>query len=303
MVEILKKDKILFSVILSACIFLNGIFSSEDFISPKVIDVRSLSLGDLYITDYNSPYILFTNPAGLSVTGKKTLLAPSNMDLGGPLSAIPSVISNAIKSDNIFQSLVAGLLSETLSSNENFLDFETLLPLSFVRINKNNGVGFINRLFVNRAISVDSNTNFSFGLEGLFIIGNSSTIIKTKRQVLSVGTSTKLLGRMDVNHTDTVENFLNIDFMNLPVRGTLAIVMDVGIQYSLLKFFSVAAVWQNAFLGLEKNLNTLTDLSFSQEGVIPNIFLNKGNLNLGFSLSLPIAFTKGIISNWKIYAN
>lgn len=294
-----------FFAITILCIFTGSfsVFANTTIAPPVVVDVRSLSLGGFHYCDYDTPYVLLTNPAGMAAAEKKVLLPSLTMDFGGPVSVIPTLATTFIESGDVMQTLLDELFSTMSMSNGVYIDLDMSLPLTFARINNNSGFGLFNRVYMQSNIPSISKTDLLAGGEIQFAFGSSVPVINTKHQLLSLGVTSKVFARLEAGGTGNPSSIMNMDFAAMDTKGTAAIGVDVGIFYRLFNFLSVSAVWHDANAGIIGDLGQIDDISFTPEKNKYRFALNKGTLGLGVSVSIPTWLSLGLLSSWTVYAD
>ncbi len=294
--------------IISCFLIISVIFvlpASEQFSLdiPTTVDVRSLSLGGFHYCDFRTPYMVMFNPSGLNAVGKKTLLPSMALDFGGPLSSLPSVFSSMKKSEDLVEVLLSQILSTVSESNGMYVDIDAALPLSFARTKQNKGFGIFNRVYAHTSVPSLAKTKLNAGAEFLMAYGSAIPIFNLSGIKISVGSNTKILGRLETNYIGTPNELQNIDLASLPMQGTFGLGLDTGVTLSMFNILNVAVVWHDAYAGLQGNTGTLSNISFSSAGKSLGLFWDKGTLGLGVGINIPTGFTKGIVSSWNIYAD
>lgn len=270
---------------------------------PEVVDVRSLAMGGMYYCDFTTPYVMLSNPAGIPLVEKKTLLPSINLDLGGPLQALPSIYSAAKESEDIIQTVIDELLAQLSNTGGMYVDVDSSLPLTFAKVNEKSAFGLFNRVYIHSAIPSLAISDVILGGELQLAVGSAIPLIKTRNHRFSVGTTNKFLGRMEMLYTGDPSKITDIDFSTMPFSGTFAMGMDIGANYTFMNFLSFSAVWHDAYLGFKNQFGTPDDFGFSFKKGDLELLWTKGDLGLGVAIFIPTGFTKGILSSWKIYAD
>ncbi len=293
-----------FFLLASAALFFSfASFAQTTISAPFAVDVRSLSMGGFHYCDFLSPYMVQVNPSSLTAVGKKTLLPSLSMDFGGPLSSMPSIISATKDSDDIMHDILTEVLSSVSSSNGVFVDLDMSLPLNFARINNNKGFGIFNRVYGKTHVPSLSKAALSAGAELFMVYSSAIPIVDLKGFRLSLGTGTKLLGRMETDYSGTPNDLEKIDFSSLPLKGTVAFGMDAAVTLTVLDMISLCAVWHDVYAGIQGDIGVISDISFSASQGNLDLMFDKGKLGLGVALHIPTGFTKGVVSSLSLYAD
>lgn len=278
-------------------------FQETGIQKPDVVDVRSLGMGGLYYCDFSTPYSMLSNPAVIPLVEKKVLLPSMNLDLGGPLQALPSIYSAAKESEDIIQTVIDELLAQLSDTGGMYVDIDSSLPLTFAKVKDNSAFGLFNRVYVHSAIPSLAVSDVIIGGELQLATASALPLIKTRNHRLSIGTTSKLFGRMDMLYAGDPSKVTGIDFASLPFSGTFAVGMDIGANYTFMNFLSLSAVWHDAYVGVKNQFGTADDFGFSFKKGDLELLWTKGELGLGVAVFIPTGFTKGILSSWKIYAD
>ena len=271
---------------------------SADFFVPTVVDVRSSGMGGSHLCDFNQPFVMLNNPSGMMFSGKQVLLPTLSFDFGLPPSA-PAKLFEIIRnpdSDKIVDTLV-DLLKK---SDGIYIDGDITLPLTFSRVANNWGIGFYNNVFLRADLPSVSSMSAVAGGDLLLVGGFSCPVLRGDTHKLSIGLTTKLLGRFSVSHKGSVTGLTSIDYSNLPAEMTLGLGFDVGVTYNVWDILSVSAVWKDLYLGMGKNLGTISSMSFSDEEEWKK-FLYNGDLALGLGVQVPTGILKKVLTSFAVY--
>lgn len=271
---------------------------ASNFIVPTVVDVRSSGMGGVHLCDFNNPFVMLNNPSGMVFSGKQVLFPSLSMDFGLPPKA-PAKFFGMIKGggkDNLINTLVDLLKG----SNGIFIDADVTLPLTFSRVANNWGIGFYNNVFIRGDLPSVSSMKAVAGGDLMIAGGYSYPVLKAELHKLSLGISTKLLGRFSVVHKGAVTGLTSLDFKSIPSSMTLAMGFDVGLTYKFWDYISVSAVWKDLYLGMDKNLGSISSISFSN-GSKWDKFLHRGDLNFGVGFHIPTGILKKVLSSFEVY--
>lgn len=246
-------------------LFVIGSFSvfASNFLTPTVVDVRSSGMGGSYLCDFKQPFVLLNNPSGMSFGGKQIFLPSLALDMGGP-SAAASRVFKLMKSsgDESMTDMLVDMLKE---SNGIFIDLDMMLPLTFSRVANNWGIGFYSNIFVRGDLPSVTSVPAIAGGDLMLAGGFSVPIINNNFHRLSMGMTTKLLGRFNIIYTGSATGLTSLEFDSLPTDMTLAAGFDVGATYILWDMLSFSAVWKDLYFGMSHGLGTITSMSFSSE--------------------------------------
>ena len=284
----------LFSVIVSYSV------SAVDFFAPTVVDVRSSGMGKSYLCDFDQPFVMLNNPSGMMFSGKQVFLPTLAFDLGLPPKA-PRMLFDMVKS-NGNTNIVNTLVELLKGSNGIYMDGDIMLPLTFSVVANNWGIGLYNNVFVRADLpSVSSMTATAGG--DLFLVGGfSCPIIDEGIQKVSLGINAELLGRFGIYHQGSVTGLTSIDFSTLPAFMTLGMGFDIGATYNVWDILSISAVWKDLYLGMDKNLGSISSMSFSDNGEWKK-FLQSGDLTLGLGVQVPTGVLEKVLTSFAVYVD
>jgi len=212
-----------FKYIVTAVLFVS-IFSEVFAFAPyriEPLDVRTEGMGGAYLTDSESFYTLFSNPAGLAFVGKKTLY-PTFVSING---VIPE--------------------SEKWSTDGSKYPSHKVVvfaPLTFGAIKNNFGWGVLNTLLLAEGIV----EGIALGTDLAVVFGYSLPIDLDFFGKLSIGISGR--GIVQVK-SDYLPLFVQLfaSTYSIATSTTLGFGFDVGIQYEVLNVLNIALVLQDAY--------------------------------------------------------
>ena len=284
----------LFSVLVSYSV------SAVDFFAPTVVDVRSSGMGKSYLCDFDQPFVMLNNPSGMMFSGKQVFLPTLAFDLGLPPKA-PRMLFDMVKS-NGNTNIVNTLVELLKGSNGIYMDGDIMLPLTFSVVANNWGIGLYNNVFVRADLpSVSSMTATAGG--DLFLVGGfSCPIIDEGIHKVSLGITAELLGRFGIYHQGSVTGLTSIDFSTLPAFMTLGMGFDIGATYNVWDILSISAVWKDLYLGMDKNLGSISSMSFSDNGEWKK-FLQSGDLTLGLGVQVPTSVLEKVLTSFAVYVD
>lgn len=285
---------ILFSAVLSYSL------AAVDFFVPSVVDVRSSGMGKSYLCDFDQPFVMLNNPSGMMFSGKQVFLPTLAFDFGLPPKA-PSIVFAMAKGggDTDIMNTLMDLLKD---SNGFYIDSDIMLPLTFSRVANNWGIGVYNNVFVRTALPSISSMTAMAGTDLFLVGGFSCPIVNQGIHKVSLGMTTELLGRFGIYHQGTVTGLTSIDFATLPAFMTLGMGFDIGATYNVWEILSVSAVWKDLYIGMDKNLGTISSMSFSENGDWEK-FLQSGDLTLGVGVQVPTGVLKKVLSTFAVYVD
>lgn len=274
--------------------------SASDFLTPTVVDVRSSGMGGSYLCDFKQPFVLLNNPSGMSFSGKQVFLPSLAFDLGGPSAAASRIFKLMDSSgDESMTDMLVDMLKE---SNGIFIDMDMMLPLTFSRVANNWGIGFYNNIFVRGDLPSVTSVTAIAGGDLMLAGGFSVPIINNNFHRLSMGMTTKLLGRFNIIYTGSAASLTSMEFDSLPADMTLAAGFDVGATYALWDILSFSAVWKDLYLGMSHGLGTITAMSFSSEEEWHK-FMQNGDLCLGLGVQVPTGILKKVLTSFSVYVD
>lgn len=273
---------------------------ASNFIIPTVVDVRSSGFAGTHLCDFNNPFIMLNNPSGMVFSGKKMFFPSFAVDFGVPPKA-PTKFFEMMESGGS-DVLVNTLVDLLKDSNGIFIDGDIMLPLSFSRVANNWGIGVYNNVFIRGDLPSVSSMKAVAGGDVMIAGGFSYPLLEKDYHKLSVGLSSKLLGRFSVTHRGTVLGLTSVDVSSLPATMTAAIGFDIGLTYKFWDYISVSTVWKDLYLGMDRNLGTISSMSFTAEEKW-NKFVNNGDLSFGVGFHIPTGVLKKVVSSWEVYVD
>lgn len=282
--------------------FVIGSFSvsASDFLTPTVLDVRAAGMGGSYLCDFKQPFVLLNNPSGMSFSGKQVFLPSLAFDLGGPPAAASKLFALMKSSDS--ESMTDMLVDMLKESNGIFIDVDMMLPLTFSRVANNWGIGFYNNIFVRGDLPSVTSVTAIAGGDLMLAGGFSFPVLNNDFHRLSLGISTKLVGRFNIIYTGSVTGLTSMEFDSLPAAMTLAAGFDVGATYTLWDILSFSAVWKDLYLGMSHGLGAITSMSFSSEEEWRK-FMQNGDLSLGMGVQIPTGILKKVLTSFSVYVD
>ncbi|MCR4939348.1 MAG: hypothetical protein K5930_04470 [Treponemataceae bacterium] len=306
-----KKIIVIAALLLSASL----LFAAADIDEPGMIDVRSLGMGGMHATDTTDFYTILKNPAGLGLTGPKTMITVVSANIGGPLEKLPDVLEKYQAGEEPMN-IAAGLLEEGAK-----LNFGVGLdgPLCFGSISKNGfGWGFFESVKVDALIPSVTLARLTAQLEAGLVFGYAYALDFGAGSSLSVGATAEgyaLVPRLAVQ--DSLVNIISLatgegansgsQFDDIPINTVVGLSCDLGVQLRLFNFIDAAVVWDDVY-SVYKSSETTFGEAMADYSVL---FANFGDLakqeskfrvGLGLNL-LPNGILGGLISSLKVQAD
>ncbi len=295
--------KILLLIILYICFIAPSFAFVPERITP--VDIRSEGMGGTQYADSESFYTLFSNPAGISFTGDKTLLpTPLPFSFGGPFNSLDAILDSGIISD--FESITGDeintLLGELLTDTGINVDAKIGLPLTFGAIRNNFGWGFTSSAYVYSHIPSLHKSHINIGGDLGFVFGYAKPFDFEEFGMLSVGISGRVTSQINVIYDDAMTAILDTDFSTLPAYTSFGVGFDLGVQYKAFDMLHVAVVWQDLFSPVWTQTSPGFSALFDGEEFVYDIHSSK--LGFGFALDIPVEKkVPDIISHLGIYLN
>lgn len=278
---------------------MGGLLSATSgFIVPTVVDIRSAGMGGSHLCDFRQPFVLLDNPSGMAFSGKQVFFPSLALDFGGPPNV--SKLLGMLSGDGDVD-LVDALVDMLKETNGIFIDADVMLPLAFSRVANNWGIGIYNNVFLRGDLPSVSSVSAVAGADLMLAGGFAVPLLDKGFQRLSLGMSTKLLGRFGVVYKGAATELASLDYKNLPAELTLAMGFDVGATYSLWDILSFSLVWKDLYLGMSHGLGTITSMEFSDEEW--SKFVDSGDLALGIGVQVPLGLVERVVSSLSVYVD
>ncbi len=293
------------------------VFAAATVNEPGMIDVRSLGMGGMHITDTADFYTLLKNPAGLGLAGGKMMISVVSANIGGPLQELPGVYNEYMAGEEVTD-IVSELMQKDVNLN---LGVGLDGPLCFGGINKNGlGWGFFESVKVDANIPSITLAEVTAQLEVGFVLGYGFTLDFGIGSI-SVGASGEayalvprlairdsLTNIMDMVNGEGEENQNQNQLQNIPLHSVVGLSCDIGAQLRLFDFIDVAAVWEDAYSPYKVSATTTVGQAMNDYSVL---FANYGEAKFqtakfrgGVGLNLlPNGILGGLISSLKVQAD
>ncbi len=288
-----KVQKIIVCILLVFFLGTSFSFAQERTIP---VDVRAQGMGHAILTDAESMYTLFENPAGLAFTGKKVLWPTLvSMNVGGPLGEMFDVSKALIEGLGEGAEISPDLVDLLLPLiGDTGLNFNTKLsPLTFGRINKNFGWGVLNTISLEGNIPSLTKSDIQVGLGADLFFGYGFPLNLGIFGTISTGFSLRGIAGGSVVITEGLTDILNggLDTSNLPLMVHVGLGIDLGIQYDLFNFVSLAVVVKDCYSPVWSKDFSDTTASFKYGTLEPQVAV-------GVGVDVPLEkITFGIISH------
>ena len=289
------------------------VFAAATVNEPGLIDVRSLGMGGMHITDTADFYTILKNPAGLGLAGGKMMISVVSANIGGPLQELPGVYNQYIQGEEITD-IVSDLMQRDVNLN---LGVGLDGPLCFGSISKNGlGWGFFESVKVDANIPSITLAEVTAQLEVGFVLGYGFTLDFGAGTSISVGASGEayaLVPRLAVR--DSLTNIMDMvsgsgeqnQFNNIPLNSVIGLSCDVGAQVRLFDFIDVAAVWEDAYSPYKSTTTTVGEAMSDYSVLFANYGeaqFQTGKFRGGVGLNLlPNGILGGLISSLKVQAD
>jgi hypothetical protein len=286
---------------------------ASDQLKPEVVNPKLMGIGGRHAALLSGYDTIFNNPAGIAFTGDRRLIGALGIQFSGPLMDGFSLVVDSISGTSESADTTNKLLS-ILNKNGGFdLGANLTGPIAFGFIKNNMGFGIFNRTFIDGSIPSISKAEFFAGEELLVLWGYSFPIINTDYHKLSVGGNLKgffrIQGALDLPPTD----LLNLVFagnsalaFDVPLFTIFGLGLDAGVYYSFHDFISAGIVVHDGFSPVFSSRTGSYTIGGSDSGLkggnatAPEFELLPIDLSAGVSFSIPVSFSKDVISSWKI---
>ena len=307
----LKKFIFIKVLLLSASL----VFAAATVNEPGLIDVRSLGMGGMHITDTADFYTLLKNPAGLGLTGSKLMISVVSANVGGPLQELPGVYDQYMQGEEITD-IVSDLMQKDVKLN---LGVGLDGPLCFGDISENGfGWGFFESVKVDANVPSITLAEVTAQLEVGFVMGYGFALNFGAGTALSVGATAEayaLVPRLAIR--DSLTNIMdmvsgdgnnnNNQYDNIPLDSVAGLSCDIGAQFRLFNFLDIAAVWEDAYSPYKTTTTTVGEamedysVLFADYGETQ---FQTGKFRAGVGLNLlPNGILGGLISSLKVQAD
>ncbi|MCR5612851.1 hypothetical protein [Treponema sp.] len=271
-----------------------GEFKPELHINPSV---RQQGFGGFYTTDVDNFYGIYANPAALGRKRKHALFPSIDAHIAGPLADMLDI------KDAIMNQDMAKLGTIIDKNNGLKLGVDVAPLLCFGKISSwGFGWAFNTDVFVKATIPSVTLSDISAGAESVLTMGFGFPIIRTDNHMLSVGATAKGFAQIATAYNGNALEFINKiskDYKSLPAYLTAGFSFDVGAMYTLCNAIDVSVVWYDAFSMAFISQSTFGELKFNFN---KNVMLDS-RLAAGVAYHLPVAWTNGFISSFKIMAD
>lgn len=303
--------KKIISVLLILCVAAGAFAADKDIVFKGItgIDNRSPAMGGSHVADTSDYFTLLRNPAGLAFSGRHNLVSQTNINIGGPISEVTSLLSGGDMSNAM------GFATDLISENKLNLALTIGGPIAFGGTYSNGfGWGLFDQIIVGAvAPSTVIKVNAEIDTDLVFGYGHSFTINENHK--IAVGVSTDLYAqtpylKVQKNLMDLLGGGDIVDQLTgaMVLNSSIGANVDAGIQWEGLGFMSAGLVWNN-FLSTVKSSTPVVDidnldpsalLSFDSD---LNTYVGKGSLDIGVGFDIPTSWSLGIISEWTAYAD
>lgn len=293
----MKKFAVIFStIILSASVIFAGEFKPELHTSPSV---RQQGFGGFYTTDIDNFYGMYANPAALGKRRAHSLFPGLDVQVGGPLKDTFNII-------NAVSAMDTTALSDIIARNNGLnLDVDVQPLLSFGHVTGFGfGWGFTTQAFVNTTIPGVALTDVDAGVEAVLTLGFAFPIVNTDNFLLSVGATAKGFAQGATTYTGSMTDLvtkLKDDPTSMPLYLSTGFTFDVGVFLSICNTIDVSAVYYNPFSMAFVSEGTIGSPSFDFD--TKNIKQLDPRLAAGVAYHIPVAWTNGVITSFKVMAD
>lgn len=257
------------------------------------VDIRAEGMGSAYITDSESFFTLFSNPAGLTFSGRKKLQ--------------PTFLSSTgIFPFDMFQFISDTLITGT-SVDDYYVDRTSRIraaPLTFGSINRYFGWGVLNTFYANVQDSSGITKSVAdFGGDLSLVLGSSIPFYLGNLGTLSFGFSARGIAQLEFGYGNFLESFSDKIPMEIkPTYTTLGVGFDIGLRYEL-SFLNLAVVFQDAYTALWTKEFSPTDIDgLWRISPFEKSYLAK-KLVVGIGLDIPVERLTRAVSHFGIYAD
>lgn len=287
------------TVLLTAFVLSSGLVFAGEF-KPElhtIPSVRQQGFGGLYATDVDSFYSLYSNPASLGRRRNHSLFPSIDIHAGGPLK-------DSLKIADAVTSLDSSVLTQIISDNNGLkLDVDIQPLLSFGHISSwGFGWGFSTQAFVNATVPGIALADVQAGAEAVLTLGFALPVINSDNLLLSVGVTGKGFAQGATGFSGNLMDFLTSvmqDSSGLPLYLSAGFTFDAGVYLSICNTISVGVVYKNPFSMVWVAEGTFGSPSYE----FNRVTRLEESVAAGVSYSVPVAWTNGIITSFKLMAN
>ncbi len=287
-------------------------FSQE---RASAVDIRAQGMGQAMLTDSESFYTLFNNPASLVFAGKKVLLPTfGTSSIGGDFAPIAKIGPKFITGfgENAEEKLMQELTSSLtglLSDNGLAYSSDISAPLTFGKINNNFGWGLLNTINIDLRIPSLTKSDICAGMDFDLYFGYAIPMNLGALGTISAGATLRGISGVDTGTTQGLSTLIGsisgsdsgIDFSSMPVNLKVGVGLDIGVQYDLLNFISIAAVLKDCYSPIWiKSLYPFGD--GAELGTDFEYFVLPRQLAVGVGVDIPVEkFTAGVLSHLGVH--
>ena len=282
----------------------------------EAVDTRSEGFGGFHFADTESVYSLFSNPATLSFIKTKMLWPPFvAVSSGGPFNKLAKLhldIARIVNAKDVDpadkQRLIKAILDTIGPSGFNL--FEQIgTPLTFGRINKNLGWGFINTVYADARVPALTNFDIKGGSDWAFVLGYAIPAVDLEKWgTLSLGCSGRFTVQLETQ-AKRLDPLLSGKYgkdpdIAIPVYLSLGLGFDMGVQYTVFDILTLALVWQDVYSPVWTKTYESTKAFENGKG---SKFVQtpvESKLGAGIKVDIPLkTVTNGVISRWAVYTD
>ena len=301
----MKIRKFILVAILIASVSISFADTTVAVDEPGMIDVRSLGMGGTHIVDTNDFYTLLKNPAGLALTGKKSMISVIAVNVGGPLDKVPGIIDD-LNMGKPIEEIIPSIVADGMNVNLNLgLDG----PICFGKISESGlGWGFFETVNVDANIPSITLAKLTAKVEMGFVLGFGFKFELAPGTSIAIGASGEAFAQVPrIAMQDSLTNILSSvqdGTESLPLTSAVGLSCDVGAHIRLFNFIDAAIVCEDLFSPyLTKNatlgqVEADPSVMFSDFG---NPTFQAMNFRVGAGVDvLPEGALSGLISSLKV---
>ncbi|OJF77559.1 MAG: hypothetical protein BKP49_00815 [Treponema sp. CETP13] len=275
------------------------------------VDVSSLAMGGTHFADTTHFYTLYSNPAAIAFTEEKSLLASSSVNISGPITEFPELITNVFSTDfndteEISENIITPLLDLVGTSgldmgfDSSFLTFGKIIDLDTFSF----AIATMDNLYEDT--SIDSLTSssaiagYDTGIEFAIALPVNLKIIPG---TLSIGLSGRGTYQVESQSDDFISLATNLDLSELDYYTIAGIGIDAAIEHQI-GFLTTAIVCQDAFSPVFITQYDNVDDLLAFNGTQLDTQTLDTKLGIGTEIKIPLKEkTHGIVNYCTIYAD
>lgn len=293
----MKKIAFIFSIfILTSSAIFAGEYKPELHTTPSV---RQQGFGGFYTSDIDNFYGMYANPAALGKRRAHSLFPGLEVQVGGPLK-------DSVNIANAVSAMDMDALGQIIARNNGLnLDVDVQPLLSFGHISGFGfGWGFRTQAFVNTTIPGLALTDVNAGAEAVLTLGFAFPIINSDNFLLSVGATAKGFVQGATTYNGNMVDLLSKiqgDPTSMPLYLATGFSFDAGVFMSINNTIDISAAYYDPFSMVFVTEGTIGNPSFDFSAA--NKAQLEPRLAAGVAYHLPVAWTNGVISSFKVMAD